>query len=416
MKKIFVILLLFLLSMTTVTAATKLDKINAREREQKRKVKAMEARKREQSKLKKEISREYKKISDSIDANNAAIKAIFNSISKLENEIGDIGIEIDELELEIEEKNIEIDKVKLELEDIRAKKERLKKLGALRIKSIYENGDVSIFEILFNSTSISDFFNKVEYTKKMVESDNRLFEKLEEAESETVAIESSLEIAEDTLSFIIKDKNLRLKTLNEKVVSRNKERDNAQKLVDKQLAEKAKISDDLNEAKRELNIIAAEEAKLDRELDRILAEKQKEIEKRRGDKYSGGKFIWPLKGYYRISSKFGYRRHPITRRRHLHNGVDLPAPKGKKIVAAGSGQVIRSRYHYSYGNYVAVAHGDGYMTLYAHMSKRSVKVGDVVKAGQKLGEVGTTGSSTGNHLHFSVKKDGKWQNPMKYFK
>ncbi len=416
MKRIFIIFLLLMFSMTTVTAASKLDQIKAREREQKRKVKEMEARKREQSKLKKEISREYRKISNSIDANNAAIQAIFNSISKLENEIGDLGIEVDELELKIEEKNIEIDRVKVELEEIRAKKENLKRLGALRIKSIYENGDVSIFEIILNSTSISDFFNKVEYTKKMIESDKRLFKNLEEVESETVAVESSLEIAEDTLSFIIEDKNLRLKSLNEKVVSRNKERENAQKLVDKQMAEQAKINEDLKAAKKELDIIAAEEAKLDRELDRILAEKQKEIERMRGDKYSGGKFAWPLKGYYRLSSPFGYRRHPITRRKHLHNGVDIPAPKGKKIASAGSGQVIRSTYHYSYGNYVAVAHGDGYMTLYAHMSKRSVKVGDIVKTGQKLGEVGTTGSSTGNHLHFSVKKNGKWQNPMKYFK
>ncbi len=421
-RKTFIVALVFVLSVSSVFAYSKLDKIKQREQEQKRKVKEIIARKKEQKELRNEIDREYKQISKSIDANNAALKVIMNSIGRLENEIGALGLEIDELEVKIEEKNIEIDKVKEELSSIRNEKEKLKELGALRIKSIYENGEVSVFEILINSTSVSDFFNKVEYTKKMVKSDKELFEKLEAIEAETVAVESSLEIAEDTLSYIVEDKNVRLASLNEKVKSKNKEQENAQKLVDQQNKQRVQIGEKLDEAVKQLDLIASEEAKLDSELDKILAAKQAEIERLRKKSkkvaaiYSGGKFTWPLKGYYRVSSPFGYRTHPITRRKHLHNGVDIPAPKGTVIRAAGSGEVARSGYHYSYGNYVVIAHGNGYMTLYAHMSKRAATQGQVVKAGQKIGYVGTTGSSTGNHLHFSVKKGSSWLNPMKYFR
>ena len=128
-------------------------------------------------------------------------------------------------------------------------------------------------------------------------------------------------------------------------------------------------------------------------------------------------YIWPLPGYTRISSPFGYRICPYHGR-ELHGGVDLPAPLGTNILAAQGGTVVVSTYGSSYGNHVAISHPDGSRTMYCHMSARLVSVGDTVSQGQIIGRVGSTGNSTGNHLHFEVWTNGNSSsrvNPMDYF-
>ena len=130
-----------------------------------------------------------------------------------------------------------------------------------------------------------------------------------------------------------------------------------------------------------------------------------------------GGHIWPLQGYTRISSPFGYRICPFHGR-ELHGGVDIPAPYGTAVHAAKSGKVVISAYGNSYGNYIVLAHGDGTRTLYAHMSARLVSAGQTVSQGQTIGRVGSTGSSTGNHLHFETwtgSSSSSRVNPMLYF-
>ena len=124
--------------------------------------------------------------------------------------------------------------------------------------------------------------------------------------------------------------------------------------------------------------------------------------------------MWPLSGYYTLSSLYGSRIHPITGKPNNHGGIDIPAPKNTHILAAKSGVVITSGYNSSYGNYVVISHGTS-STLYAHMTSRAVSVGDSVKQGQTIGYVGTTGSSTGNHLHFEVRVNDNRTDPINYF-
>ena len=130
-----------------------------------------------------------------------------------------------------------------------------------------------------------------------------------------------------------------------------------------------------------------------------------------------GGYIWPLPGFHRISSPFGYRICPYHGR-ELHGGIDLPAPGGSPILAAKSGTVIISKYGVSFGNYVVLAHSDGSRTLYAHMSSRAVAIGDTVEQGTLIGRVGSTGNSTGNHLHFEIwanSSSSSKVNPMDFF-
>lgn len=121
--------------------------------------------------------------------------------------------------------------------------------------------------------------------------------------------------------------------------------------------------------------------------------------------YNGGKFAWPVPGNTRISSPYGWRQCPFHGR-EFHSGIDIPAPMGTSVVAAANGKVVSSGYQGSYGNCVIISHGNGLFTLYGHNSSLKVRNGEKVKKGQPIAGVGSTGSSTGNHLHFEVRKGG----------
>ncbi|MFA6670287.1 MAG: M23 family metallopeptidase, partial [Bacillota bacterium] len=127
--------------------------------------------------------------------------------------------------------------------------------------------------------------------------------------------------------------------------------------------------------------------------------------------FIGGKFVWPAPGYTYITSDYGWRLHPIYKTRKYHAGIDIRVPWGKKIVAAGAGKIIYSGTYGGYGKTVMIDHGGGIVTLYAHNSSLKVKVGTVVAAGTTISLAGSTGVSTGPHLHFEVRKDGKVVNP-----
>ena len=127
-----------------------------------------------------------------------------------------------------------------------------------------------------------------------------------------------------------------------------------------------------------------------------------------------GTYIWPCPGYSRISSKFGNRIHPISGKKKFHDGVDLAAPSGTPIYAARPGTVTRSGKNGGYGNYISIDHGGGMMSFYAHCKTLLVRQGTSVSAGQKIATVGTTGTSTGNHLHFGMHKNGAKVNPLNY--
>ncbi|HYE69164.1 MAG TPA: M23 family metallopeptidase, partial [Anaerovoracaceae bacterium] len=130
--------------------------------------------------------------------------------------------------------------------------------------------------------------------------------------------------------------------------------------------------------------------------------------------YAGGHLILPTPGFTRVSSAFGYRIHPTLHVRKLHTGIDIPVPTGTEVVAANSGKVILAGKNSSYGNVVVIDHGGGITTLYAHNSRLLVKVGQNVQQGEVISSSGNTGRSTGPHLHFEVRIDGEYKDPMNW--
>ncbi len=149
-------------------------------------------------------------------------------------------------------------------------------------------------------------------------------------------------------------------------------------------------------------------------LEKVVAEEKARLAEESRLKYDGGMFKWPAPSYTAISSEYGNRMHPTLGVEKFHNGLDMAAPGGSPILAAYDGNVVAADYSSSMGNYIMIDHGDGLYTIYMHASALYVSKGNFVVKGQNIAAVGSTGRSTGNHLHFSVRLNGNYVNPWNY--
>ena len=161
----------------------------------------------------------------------------------------------------------------------------------------------------------------------------------------------------------------------------------------------------------------AEEERTSQELAKKIREIQAKLNKNKPkSKYTGGTFTWPTPGYEYVTSDYKMRLHPLLKVKKMHTGIDIRAPKGAKVVAGGEGTVSYAGWFGAYGNAVMIEHGGNITTLYAHLSAFTVKEGDTVEKGDQIGKVGTSGLSTGYHLHFEVRVSGDHVNPWNYLK
>ena len=307
----------------------------------------------------------------------------------LQAQLDAINNEIENIDKQIAYYDAEIAQKEEEQAEAEANEEAQYELFCQRVRAMEEEGTVSYWSILFNSESFSEMLDRLADIDAVMAYDNQVMDELIAIREEIIALRTQLE------------------------TSRAEEQAARDQQAAKQAEQQAKVA----EAQELLDQINADVAEVNRQLDAEseaaaeiqaeIAQKQKQLEEQRRQNNitidSETSYLWPLPGYYRLSSLFGYRIHPITGEAHSHTGIDIPAPGNTPILACKSGQVVTSAYHYSYGNYVVIDHGNGNSTLYAHMSSRAVSEGDMVTQGQTIGYVGTTGSSTGNHLHLEVR-------------
>ena len=307
----------------------------------------------------------------------------------LQAQLDAINNEIENIDKQIAYYDQEIAQKEAEQAEAEANEEAQYELFCQRVRAMEEEGTVSYWSILFNSESFSEMLDRLADIDAVMAYDNQVMDELIAIREEIIALRTQLE------------------------TSRAEEQAARDQQAAKQAEQQAKVA----EAQELLDQINADVAEVNRQLDAEseaaaeiqaeIAQKQKQLEEQRRQNNitidSETSYLWPLPGYYRLSSLFGYRIHPITGKAHSHTGIDIPAPGNTPILACKSGQVVTSAYHYSYGNYVVIDHGNGNSTLYAHMSSRAVSEGDMVTQGQTIGYVGTTGSSTGNHLHLEVR-------------
>ncbi len=298
---------------------------------------------------------------------------------------------IEELSNSISEKNDEISDKELAYEN---KYELFKQ----RLRVTREDGRANYLEMLFGATSLADFLARIDRIGSMMEYDVKIMNGLKRDKSD-------LESARTIYELQKSEQEEYLAALEADEAKLESKRIEAANFLTKLENNQAYYNSLYEKA------LAAEE-QLQKELQAYL----KELEAQQNNKYVGGEFMWPVpQKYVRVSSEYGGRYNPISGKYETHNGIDIPAAYGTDIYASNDGTVTIATNHWSYGNYIMVDHGGGYATLYAHCSKLLVKKGDKVKKGQVIAKVGSTGYSTGNHLHFSMYENSAHTNPRKWF-
>lgn len=311
---------------------------------------------------------------------------LLEQLSLIQDEISNIDAQITLYNTQISEKEAE------RVEAV-AREEAQYELFCQRVRSMEEDGSISYWSILFNAESFSEMLDRLTIVNDIMDYDNAVMDQLVATREEIEQIKADLEGAKSEQEAALAEQQAKKAEQQAKV-------DEAQALLNQINADLAEVNRQLEEEDAAAKAIQAE-----------ILSKQKELEAERKKNNitidSESSYLWPLPGYYRLTSLFGYRIHPITHKAHSHTGIDIPAPQGTPILAAKSGQVVTSKKgsgsDWSYGNYVVIDHGNGNSTLYAHMNSRAVSAGDMVQQGQVIGYVGTTGSSTGNHLHYEVR-------------
>lgn len=327
-------------------------------------------------------------------------------IKKMDEYLENLTGHIYELQLQAQDKQSQISQKEAEIEDMQNQIDEQYAAMKLRIQYMYENGEISYLSMFFEAQDMSDFLNRAEYLTEITAYDRNMLDKLQDTKD-------SLDIAKANL-------DMELAELNELIKETEDERAAAEVLVSAKEKELAATNSDIlskEEAiERQKEDIAAKEA-LIKELEEIERKRKEEEERRRQQQqvtYTGGSMMWPLPGRTYISSYFGNREDPFTGITSYHSGIDIPAPTGTEIHAACGGEVAWAYYSSTAGNWVGIDHGNGLYTVYMHMSKILVTEGQQVQTGDIIGLVGSTGRSTGPHLHLSVRLNGSYVEPLNY--
>ena len=309
-------------------------------------------------------------------------------ITLVKNQLASLSAQINETSEALAEKQEELDKKKVEIYET-------DELFKSKLKAMYVRRSGNMIATALAVDTFSEMLTAVNTLSNISQADTALLKKLDEEKKEIERVEAEIAAQLESLEN-----------------SRAKQQSKQNQLAD--LLQKVNS----NLSKTEAEEAAAEAAYADAKKARDEAQEQlrKEFEQSGGlDDYVGGEWMWPVPGYRSISSGYGYRN--IFGYREFHTGIDIPAGYGTPIKASNSGVVTVAAYQSTgYGNRIIVDHGGGYKTLYAHCSSLAVKAGDYVAKGDTIAYVGSTGLSTGNHLHFEIRINDQYVDPTPYVK
>lgn len=368
----------------------------------------------EAEKEKEELEKDLKEAQELIDSLKDSKSDIKDAVKQLDAQLDEVSAKVKKLEQQLAEKQQEISDAEAALADAQAKEavqyENMKK----RIKFMYENSQTSTAEMLLSSKDFSEFLNTAEYITQISQYDRKMLEEYQNTQ-ETIA----------ETQEILKKEYAEIAKLEEQVKA---EKQAVAALEAAKKGELADVSEDLADAEQIAKVYEEEIKAQNEVIAQIQAAQQQQANNagnsaNAGDGSGGGQtvqgtgsMLWPCPSSHKITSDYGPRESPTAGASTNHKGIDIGAAYGADIVAADSGVVIVSTYSNSAGNYIVIDHGNGICTVYMHASSRLVSVGNTVTRGQVIAKVGSTGYSTGNHLHFGVTVNGSYVNPWGYVK
>lgn len=318
-------------------------------------------------------------------------------IETAQNLLDALTVQIGEKENAIAEKEVEITEKTAEVNATREK-------FLLMIRAQYESENTDALSVVIGADDMSDLLSRVENAANLLSYNSKLLEKFKTEKQQLEDMKSVLESAKAELESTKAEQETYAEELLKEQSALEEQKGDSDRYIASLRKTEAQITAEYEAARKAED---EENARLENLLKQLAKASQSE--------YVGGKFIWPCDlSVKRISSTYGYRTYYIYGKKvtDFHRGIDIPSAVGTDIYAAQTGKVVVAERHSSYGNYIVVDHGGGISTLYAHCSKLLVKVGDTVKQGDHIAEMGATGNVTGPHLHFEVRVDGKIQDPI----
>ena len=337
----------------------------------------------------KDMEKEIKGLEADVKSRSAQIQQISLEVTMYQQQAALAQAAIDETNIQIADTEAGIEITEQRLAEQRS-------ALANRLYNLYVDGDITVLDVIFEAASFHDFLVLYDMMGRIVEQDNAMIDGINEDLAYLQEAKALLEQRRADLEVLLADYN---DTIGSLVASQARH----QELIDESkmsIAELEELYAEMEREEEELKVLIRS----------LLANSNSNLS-------FGGEFIWPLpSGHTTVPSEYKMRFHPVLKVNKWHTGIDIGAPNGTSIYAAADGEVIFVGRSTAWGNYVMVDHGDGIVTLYAHMSKTAAEVDTYVFAGDTIGYVGSTGYSTGNHLHFEVRVNGAHTSPWKYLK
>ena len=339
-----------------------------------------------------QIENQIKEIRKKADALKGEKKSIESEIKILDSELRALTLETEKQEVQKQELNMRIAESEQKIIELTDEIDKNNELLEERLRAMYMNGTGGYLEIILNAENLIDALTRMDMIQLIVKSDVELLKTINEQKTEVEELKAAQEIRRHELTAVINDLNAKQDEV--LIASRSKEN------------YMVSLQNNIEEIQRQEAAMEAQSKQIEKDI----------IAAQRAVEYAGGELMWPLPGHYKITSPYGGRIHPITGVWHNHGGTDIEAPNGTNILSSNDGVVIFAGFHWSYGNYIIVDHGGGIATLYAHCSRLLAGEGQPVSKGDPVAKIGSTGESTGNHLHYEVRVNGVRKNPMEYLK
>lgn len=330
------------------------------------------------------------------------VSGMEKEIEAMDQKIEKASDKADKLEKKLNETKKQVSDTKEKLSEAKASKEKQYKIMSKRIKYLYENGNTGYIDVIVQAKSFNEFLTRLDYVSKISNYDNNMFHKLRKTQDKIALASKKLEESYKEIKTVTNE----AKAEEAKIVS----------LADSKKSKLIQFQQKITSNKDLMR-------KYQDRIDYYDTVANKPSGGNAGNRPSSGSskpesssssLTWPVPSCHTVTSPFGNRTHPVQGGTKFHEGIDIGAPKGSTVVAAGSGTVEVAGYSPYNGNWVKIDHGNGLETLYLHNSSLKVSAGQRVSRGQKIASSGSTGMSTGPHLHFAVKKNGSYVNPMNY--